>query len=283
MAHDPISDLCELGLTEMESRIYICLLNDSPATAYRVAQSICKPTANTYSSMASLEEKGFVMYHDADKKLYRAVPRDELLHQLQRHFDKRRDRAEQSLARIEVSSQDNHVYHITTVEGIFERALAMMRRAKSSAILDAFPEPLFIMLPDIEEMAARGVDTTIKTYQSIEIAGTKIVQDFRGSSIMDSFTGQWLNIVIDAREHLIACFSKEGDRVIQSVWSRSPLFSWIYQSGLTAETTLDEIFNMIDAGVSLDKIRDRLATYRMHIELHSQGRPEIDDQKQTKI
>ena len=52
-----IDALRELGFTELESRIYIFLLEESPATGYRIAQAIEKPVANTYKAIELLYYK----------------------------------------------------------------------------------------------------------------------------------------------------------------------------------------------------------------------------------
>jgi hypothetical protein len=45
---EPSKALMALGFTELEARIYTFLLQESPATGYRIAQAIQKPVANTW-------------------------------------------------------------------------------------------------------------------------------------------------------------------------------------------------------------------------------------------
>ena len=85
-----IQTLIDLGFTNLEAEIYTFLLQESPATGYRIAQAIGKPAANTYKTVQSLEKKGALLVDDSEKRLCRAVPADELLNRLERQFSERK-------------------------------------------------------------------------------------------------------------------------------------------------------------------------------------------------
>ena len=90
-----IQHLIKLGFTELESKVYLCLLQQSPATGYRVAKEIGSTNASIYKALESLEAKGAILVDDAETRLCRAVQYDELFDQMERSFQERRGAAAQ--------------------------------------------------------------------------------------------------------------------------------------------------------------------------------------------
>src|SRR5688572_12935020 len=93
-----VQALQTLGFSELEASIYAFLLTESPTTGYRIAQGIGKPVANTYKGIQALQSKGAVLIEDSDTRLCRAMPPDEVLGQLERGFQERRQLVSQALS-----------------------------------------------------------------------------------------------------------------------------------------------------------------------------------------
>ncbi len=83
MNQDHLQPLVALGLTETEALVYGYLIQNSPATGYRVSHAIGKQPANTYKAIASLQAKGAVMAEEGGTKMCRAVPAEEFLARLE--------------------------------------------------------------------------------------------------------------------------------------------------------------------------------------------------------
>jgi sugar-specific transcriptional regulator TrmB len=79
---DALQSLVSLGFTPLEAEVYVCLVQDSPATGYRVAQAVGRPVAGIYKTIESLANKGAVVLDDGESRLCRAVPPAELLARL---------------------------------------------------------------------------------------------------------------------------------------------------------------------------------------------------------
>jgi HTH-type transcriptional regulator, sugar sensing transcriptional regulator len=54
----PLDSLISLGFTPLEAEVYVCLVQDSPATGYRIAQTVGRPVAGIYKTIESLANKG---------------------------------------------------------------------------------------------------------------------------------------------------------------------------------------------------------------------------------
>jgi len=270
-----IETLRSLGMSELEARVYLFLLQESPATGYRIARAIGKATANTYQAVESLERKGLILVEEAGRRLCRAVPCQEMLSRLQRQFQESCRRAEQDLRRIGPAEGDDRVYSLRSREQVDERARAMLESAEEVVVIDAFPGILAGFEADIAATARRGVEVTVKTYASVEIPGVEVVVDRRGLNVVRAWPGQWLNIVVDAAEHMLAFFTSEGNELHQAVWSGSPFLSLMYYGGVTSEIFVDKLATMADAGTGEDEIRSILKVERPPAERELRGRREL--------
>src|SRR5438067_13234803 len=113
---DSVQALQRLGLSELEATIYSFLLQESPATGYKIANAIGKPVANTYKGISALQDKGAVIVDESEGRLCRAVPPKELFAQMQRALQQRCERAAEALARFSSPPEDERVYRLHTRE-----------------------------------------------------------------------------------------------------------------------------------------------------------------------
>jgi HTH-type transcriptional regulator, sugar sensing transcriptional regulator len=258
---ESVEALVDLGFTGLEAEVYAFLLQESPATGYRIAQGIGKPAANTYKAIESLEAKGAVLVEEAENRLCRAVPVEELLSRLERTFAKRRERAAQALTALKEPVGDDRIYQIRSREQVLERGRTMLARGSVVALVDAFPEPLEELRPAIEEAARRGIILGVKAYRMITIPGVEVLVDPKGERTISSWPGQWVNLVVDGHEHLISFLTPDGSGVNQAIWSGSAYLSWVYHSALSAEITLAAIIQDLEQNAPIERIRDRYRKY----------------------
>ncbi|MEZ4654217.1 MAG: helix-turn-helix domain-containing protein [Candidatus Eisenbacteria bacterium] len=210
----------------------------SAATGYRIAQSIGKPAANVYKAIDTLIQKGAILVEEGEARLCRAVPPNELIGRLSSQYRERLDDARNALARLERIEEDERIYQIRNREQVLARAVGMLRHAESVALLDLFPVPLEALRGEIEAAARRGITVSVKVYQPATLDGVTVCEDPRGALVQDRWPGQWMNLVIDGREHLIGLLSHDGERVLQAIWSQSVYISWVYHSALGSELEL---------------------------------------------
>lgn len=252
--HQP---LMALGFTALEAEIYAGLLEESPVTGYRIAQTLGKPAPNVYKAIESLEGKGAVMVDEGRSRLCRPVPPEELLNHLERRFRDTRKNAEELLSRIHEPKRDDRVYTLRSRDQVLERARTMLSCARDVAIVDGFPAMLEVLRPDLEGAAARGVKVGVIAYREIPLAGVETIEKPQGDATLERWPGQWLNVIVDGSEHLVSLLDHEGERVRQAIWSGSVYLSWVVHSSVAAELILAEIERMFGAGASLEEIRAR--------------------------
>jgi sugar-specific transcriptional regulator TrmB len=262
MPEDALQSLTGLGFTELEAEVYVALLRQSPATGYRVAQSIGRPVANTYKAIESLQYKGAVLVDNGTSRLCRAVPAEELLAQLERSFQRRRQEAADALASLRAAPEDDRVYQLQSAEQVFERGRRMLEGCEQVAILDAFPKPLEELREAVAGAVGRGIRVAVKAYEPVALAGADVVVHPQGRATLRRWPGQWLNLVADGGEHLLAFLTADARGIHQAVWSGSAYLSWVYHGAVGAEVILAALQRGLEDGATAAEMRNAIAKYQ---------------------
>jgi len=233
----PENALSALGFTEIEAAIYCKLLRGEPATGYRLAKAIGKAPANTYQALGSLTAKGAVMVEDGESKTYRAIPPADLLGSLQRSFESARHTAQSALEALQPAAADDRIYQLKSPAQIYERAEAMIARAREILLFDMFDAPLARLAPALRDAQARGVRVAGLVYSEVSDLPFAVAQ-MRTAQVVQRWPGQQLSVVVDASEFLVALLSHDGASARHGVWSDSVYLSCLQHSSMAAEIQL---------------------------------------------
>jgi sugar-specific transcriptional regulator TrmB len=226
--------LQDLGFTALEAQVYAYLLRHASATGYRISHAIGKPTANTYKALAALADQGAVLVDEGGGGAVRAVPPAELLAGLERRSRERRAAASAALAELAPECGDDRVYALRDRDQVFERARAMLGRARQIVLADLFPAVLDELQGDLAACAARGVGVTIRAYAKATAGAARVV-NCGGKGAPGRWPGQQLSLVVDGDEHLLALLSPDLQQVHQAVWSGSAFLSCLHHNHLAME------------------------------------------------
>ena len=240
---NPATDtLLPLGFTDLEAAAYVFLLQSGPATGYRVSQGIAKPIANTYKALATLQGKGAARLEEAGSR-FRAVPPRELLDRIQHDFGGRRKRAADALASLArpETRDDELVYRLATPAQVYERCSAILRKAKRLVLVDAFPLPLAELRDEIAACAKRGVCVAVQAYEPAEIARAEVALNFQAEAVRRRWKAQWVNLVADSAEYVVALLSADAGAVRHATWSTNAFLAHTFLSGLAAEIFASEL------------------------------------------
>lgn len=240
-----INALKALGLTEIEALIYSFLLEKNPETGYKIAQAIGKPVANTYKAIKSLEYKGAVMVEEDTKRLCRPTPLAEFMSLLGRQFKNNQDCVLQEMAKKESFAGDERVYQMRSIDQVFEQSRSMLKRAERIVLIDVFPEILKSLIKDIRKTAQRKIEIFLKAYEPISIPKVEVITDARGRKVIEEYSGHWLRLAVDAREHLLAFISSDMSRIHQALWSSSRFLSFHQHCAIWDEILMDKVGHIL--------------------------------------
>ena len=135
--------LRELGLNDLETTIYICLLENNRSTGYRIANQIDKPVANTYKALKSLEKKGAILSdNSANTKYFDTVSVEEFLNKIERDFLNTKGEIIEEAKKLKVRQESGGIFELQSAELAFEKAIGMIKTAETTLLIDCFPAPL---------------------------------------------------------------------------------------------------------------------------------------------
>ncbi len=257
--------LGEMGLSNLEATIYIWLLENKRSTGYKIASKIGKPVANTYKALKSLERKGAVISDNTSNKLYYdTIPIEQFLNKIEKEFTKKREGIIEEVDKLNVKQEPIGIYELQSSELVYEKVISMIESAEHSLIIDSFPTPLQMITPHILENNSRGLQIFLKHYADETIKGVRQIAKTESDIVLDELLGQWLIIIKDANETLIAFFDRSGEEMIHAVWIQDAFLSLIHFSGSIIECVLSEILEIIynDENTTIESIKHIIRSYQ---------------------
>lgn len=230
-----INKLKNFGFNKLEAEVYITLLKDSPLTGYRLAQILNKAAANTYKALESLEKKGAVVAEETPTmKQYAAIPIKDYMDQVEFTFFNDRSYLEDALKNIENSLAGDKIYMLQSLEQVFEKCAKMLESAENCVIVDAFPDMLKKIIPELEKAADNNVNIVVNAYEPIEVKNCRVIVKSNAKKVLKLWSGDWMNIAVDGREYLITAVEKDG-ALQHAIWSNSPYLSFFVFNGFRYE------------------------------------------------
>jgi sugar-specific transcriptional regulator TrmB len=267
--------LTDLGFTELESTVYLYLVEYSPATPYRVAKAIGKPVANTYKAVEDLRQKGAVLVDETHNRLCQAVPPAELLGKLKETWLARHEAAAEVLSKIKPSGDREKIFTLRSAEQVLDTCKKLMENAGSVILADAFPGVVDILKPWLKAAAARSVTTVLQTYGPAEIEGVEVVPYQAAELSLRRWPGQWLIVVVDGAEYLFAYLNDDATVAHQAIWCGSAFLALPQHSNLAIAFRAAILEQLVKEGASLEQMRQALKRTERWLVLGTRGYNEL--------
>ncbi|MBT3756399.1 MAG: hypothetical protein HOD64_01750 [Candidatus Cloacimonetes bacterium] len=238
--------LRDLGLNELEANIYIWLLENKRSTGYKIAGQISKPVANTYKALKSLQQKGAVISDDSSGTIYfDTIPIEEFLNKIENEFKTKREQIVNEVNKLEVQQEPTGIYEIKSKDLVFEKAANMIRSTENSILIDGFPAPMKTIKKYLSADRSKDINIYVKNYSGDDIDNVhQLKANFKDLPISE-LNGQWLIVLRDTAESLIAFFSKDGKELIHSIWTQDPFISFILFNGSAYEFNFTEVCEQV--------------------------------------
>lgn len=250
--------MSELGFTELEAAVYSYLVENSPATAYRVAQDIGKPVANTYKAVKALHQKGAVLIDETQNRLCQAVAPEEVLEKLKEVFLERHRKTADALARLKPSGDFEKIFSLATSEHVFDRCRRSIEQAETIVMVDAYPGVIKTIKPWLEAAGARGVTVVLQAYKPVAIRGVEVVEYQNATEMLGRWRGDWLVVVVDGAEYLFAFIGEDGRTVHNAIWCGSAFMALPQHSNLALSFRASILEGLLKKEASRKKIEKEL-------------------------
>lgn len=240
--------LAEVGFNGLEAAVYLALCREPGSTGYRIAQAIGKPAANTYKALDALVRKGAAAVDGTGRsRIYAAVPIGEHLERVKQDIEATRRELDQELSDLGSSTVAEGIYKLTGAEQVYARVRAMLAGAKSVVLLDIWPTPLEAIRSDVEAACRRGVKVLIKAYTPVQVDCCEVIAPQSDAPHLAVWKGDWLNIVVDCREFVLALLKKEGGGVYEALWSRNSYLALLTHNWVMSEQAMTRMGDLLHA------------------------------------
>jgi len=257
--------LRDLGLSELESAIYIWLLKHKRSTGYKISGQIGKPVANTYKALKSLQTKGAVLSDDSSGTTYfDTIPVEEFLNKIESEFNRKKEKIIQEVEKLDTRQDSTGIYEIKSQELVFEKVNSMIKSTKSQLLIDGFPAPMKIIKGKISKYRPDDISVYVKNYAGEKIENVHQIQASIPDFLYTELNGQWLIVLRDTVESLIAFFNKDGSELIHAVWTQDPFISFVLFNGSAYEFNFTEVCEQIysDESNKIDNMKAMIERYK---------------------
>ena len=238
--------LRKMGLSELEANVYIWLLENHRSTGYKIAMQTGKPVANTYKALKSLENKGAVVRDNSSNKIYfDTIPVEEFLNKIEKEFSKQREKIIDEVKKLNVQQDPMGIYEIRSQELVYEKAIGMINSAENTLLIDCFPAPMKIIKEHLTKKRTKDISIYVKNYSSEDIDNVNQIKAVNVELSIKDLDGQWMIILKDTTESLIAFFNKDGTELNHCVWIKDPFISFVLFNGSTHEFNFTEVYDKV--------------------------------------
>jgi len=254
--------LRELGLNDLEATIYIWLLENNRSTGYKIANQINKPVANTYKALKSLEKKGAILSDNSSKsKYFDTVSVEEFLNKLEREFLNTKGLIIEETKKLQIRQETGGIFELESAELAYEKAIKMINTAETTLLVDCFPAPLAKIKKHLKDKSSEDISIFLKNYCDTEIDNINQIKSEHPELSVEGVDGEWMIILKDTTESLIAQFTKDGNELKHCIWTKDSFLSFVLFNGSIFEFSYTEIFNKIYDNESnkIDRIKDVIA------------------------
>jgi sugar-specific transcriptional regulator TrmB len=228
MRKEALEAVKALGLSEYEAKAYLALLDEAPASGYRVALNSGVPRSKVYEALGGLVDRGVALVNHGEPVRYAPVSPEEMISRRKRELEGALESAQGTLDRY-VGSTDSRgaIWDLTGREAILQRAREMAGRAEQSLLLEVWKEDAPELREALAEAAGRGVEVSVVSYGDPGYPFARVYHHDLVDEVTRGLGARWLVLSLDLREVVTGMLSM-GDQ------SRA---AWTSHPGLVVPTT----------------------------------------------
>jgi sugar-specific transcriptional regulator TrmB len=204
MSRDDILDsLKGLGFSTNEARAYRCLLVDSPATGYEIAQRAGVPRSAIYSVLKRLEDEGLAARVEEAPVKYAPLPPSDLLTVLRGRFDESLTSLDEAITKLRPPPPPVDLWNVSGYDEVLGRAEAMIGQAEKHIFLSVWRRESERLKPALDAAQKRKVRIINFSFCDINTLPGKVYSYELDEKDLESFWKHKLILVVDHKRTLM--------------------------------------------------------------------------------
>ncbi len=243
--------LMDIGLSKLQAKVYMCLLQKNRSTGYQVAKQLNEPIANTYKALDALQKQGLILLDDSKKiKYYTAQPISHYLDQLELQFTNKRKVIENVIKPIQSEPVQEGIYRIESYEQFSTLSSALIEKSHEIIAVDSSPLPIEIIKKNLQKASKRGITVLIKSCKEIPIPGCEVVFSGAMESLIYKLPIQFFLIIVPEEGYITAMLDHENKKLLYGVYIKNKFLSILAYNGFIAEFFGTKAVDMLNEGRS---------------------------------
>ncbi|NTU79780.1 MAG: TrmB family transcriptional regulator [Chloroflexales bacterium] len=199
-----LDQLAALGLTEYESKVYLALLSENPATGYQISKSSGVPRSMVYEALGRLEARGAALKSEEEKAtLYRPVSPALLLDRYEREARERAAALRTELLPLYHHEATGRLWNFSGRREALAYAGELIDGAQRELMLVFTDADVEALRPRLEAAHARGVGLGVILTGDAPFGLGQVVRHPKRETELHRL-GETLIVVADEAEFLIA-------------------------------------------------------------------------------
>ena len=231
-----IQQLNSFGFTQNESKAYITLIKQFPATGYEISQRSGVPRSAIYDIMHRLELNGIVSTEGGKPVRYIPIPPDQLAIKLSSQFEHNIHELRLLFNEYNTDSMQEDTWNIKGYQAMIDQARSIIDNASESILCSMWNREHVEMKSQLEKAVARNVKTVCFSFTEIlNPVCTIFGYDLEEKDLREIWHRQ---IVLVADKEVILLGSAEKSLDNRSIWTNNPALRNIALNYIILDMTL---------------------------------------------
>ncbi|MCG8570124.1 MAG: TrmB family transcriptional regulator [Spirochaetes bacterium] len=212
--------LKEFGFTEYESKVYLSLLTQHPATAYTISQKSGVPHARVYDITRRLIEKGVALLASENPTKFSPLSPRDLIDKLKKEHTEYIDKLNDKLKNISFTSDFDPVWNISSRDEALQATEDIIQKATEKIYIGLWDDELVHLKPHLKKAFDQGIKIFVLNYGNTQLEFGEI--HYHYTVLFEYFTkfGNTLDCVVDSRICLTGSLGN-ANTPAQIVWTQN--------------------------------------------------------------
>jgi len=238
---DLLAELIELGFTEYESKVYMALLRENPATGYHLSKQAGVPRSMVYEALGRLHARGAVLKtNDRRATLYRPLPPEVLLERYEQEHHQLMQNLRDHLTALYDAHSEGHLWAIDGREAVLSYTVQMISKAENEITLVLADAQLPAVRASLLRAEEKGLEVNALLTGEGQLNCGQTARHPPLESQLQEITNMLL-VVVDGKECLVA-----NDQVdMKATITTNPYFVLIARQFVWMELFTQRIYRRI--------------------------------------
>ncbi len=260
---DILESLAALGFSTNEARAYRCLLMESPATGYEIAQRAGVPRSAIYAVLKRLEDEGLAARVEETPARYAPLPPSDLLGVLRRRFDGSMKSLDDSLRKLKAPPPPVDLWNVSGYDEVLSRSEALIAEAHKHIFISVWRREASSLQRVLEAADKRKVRLITFSFCALDhLPGTlpgRVYSYGLSENDLEAFWKHKIILVVDHKRALMG--EAEPNAVSKAVVTGHPAIIEVALNNIALDITLLSQRRNVDATDSMvEMLGDRLGS-----------------------